>query len=516
MGDSILAENERKRLDLGLPWLFCFAMFTAWQVGVFSYSGAALAVVGRLPLGMDSGNLMPLITAGYLISIAYMTIFPRRIVWAERVLSCLALVSAAALYLPFPSLPLTLLFLVQLLCCCVMIGFETALIIGLFSDRCTVKYLFAAYGLIFFIAAFMQNQFFEVSYGAFKIFNVIALVMQLAFYCKLPAGVWPEYVRKGTALVCPRRLFAGLFALCFLGTIMFSFGISVAEGVEHGVFVFYMSFSAFAVGGYGILRRFRLSPLRIVFFSIVASVAGFIFAIMSLYVSALALSACILLGLSCVPCFLAAYYGLVMTKRYPSRFICPVIIGISLVTSVVILGALIEVFRNNTSLLYTVYLAIAVTLAVLYLAVEPYLLYSFRGRRLISEEGIVEIAGQGESETGKTALSPAEPSLINLSLTAAPAFDKLSARELAIAEMMMQGFRYADICKRLNIKKTTAYWYRNQLFDKLQVRSVREMIASAGKRELSAAAERGDAPAPPPGPSSGGNSGKRPLLRKRD
>jgi DNA-binding CsgD family transcriptional regulator len=48
--------------------------------------------------------------------------------------------------------------------------------------------------------------------------------------------------------------------------------------------------------------------------------------------------------------------------------------------------------------------------------------------------------------------------------------------------MMMQGFRYADICKRLRIKKTTAYWYRNQLFDKLQVKSVREMIALAEKQ----------------------------------
>ncbi|MDR0760176.1 MAG: hypothetical protein LBF74_08710, partial [Treponema sp.] len=65
MGDSILADNERKRLDLGLPWLVCFALFTAWQVGVFSYSGAALAVAGRLPLGMDSENLMPLIVTGY-------------------------------------------------------------------------------------------------------------------------------------------------------------------------------------------------------------------------------------------------------------------------------------------------------------------------------------------------------------------------------------------------------------------------------------------------------------------
>jgi DNA-binding CsgD family transcriptional regulator len=171
-------------------------------------------------------------------------------------------------------------------------------------------------------------------------------------------------------------------------------------------------------------------------------------------------------------------------------------------------------------------------LAVLYLAVEPYLLYSFRGRRLISEEGIVEIAGQGEGENGSAVLShaatksaepaAAEPSLTKPSMTArqrnlaANAFDKLSVRELAIAEMMMQGFRYEVICKRLNIKKTTAYWYRNQLFDKLQVRSVREMIALAEKRELVTPVELRNTPAAPSGPVSGGDNGKRLLMRKRE
>jgi DNA-binding CsgD family transcriptional regulator len=183
-----------------------------------------------------------------------------------------------------------------------------------------------------------------------------------------------------------------------------------------------------------------------------------------------------------------------MTKRYPSRFISPVIIGISFVASVVILGALIEVFRDNTGLLYTMYLAIVVAMAVLYLLLEPYLLYSFRGRPLISEEGIAEIAGEGATEepggpdNGGLADSAGlgEPArLTESALTErqrgliAGAFDKLSLRELAVAEMLMQGFKYADICKKLNIKKTTAYWYRNQLFDKLQISSTRELFALA-------------------------------------
>jgi DNA-binding CsgD family transcriptional regulator len=493
MDNLILTENEGKRLDLALPWLFCFALFTGWQVGVFSYTGAALAVVGRLPLGIDAGNLMPLIAAGYIISIIYMTVFPRRIVWAERVLAALALAAALALYLPFPPLLLTFFFLVQLLCCCVMIGFETALIIGLFSDRTAVKHLLVAYGLVFIIAALMQNQFFELSYGVFKLFNVAALALQLLFYGKLPAKQWPDYARKGTGLVCPKRLFAGLLSLCFLGNIVFSFGISVAEGVKHGVFVFYNSFAVFTIAGYALLRRFRLSPLRYASVAVVVSAAGFALAMVSLYLPALALPACVLLGPGTAACILIPYYGVVMTKRYPSRFISPAIIGISFVASVAILGALIDLFRDNTGLLYTVYLAIVVAMAVLYLLLEPYLLYSFRGRPLISEEGIAEVAGEREAGEGPAgpAGEPGGPDngasarLAEPALTErqrglmAGAFDKLSLRELAVAEMLMQGFKYADICKRLNIKKTTAYWYRNQLFDKLQISSIRELFTLA-------------------------------------
>jgi hypothetical protein len=194
MSHSILAENERKRLSFSLPWLCCLALFTAWQIGVFSYSGAALMVEGRLPLGVDMGNFTPLISLGYLLSIAWMLAFPRRIVWAERVMAGAALLAALALYLPMAHETRTLVFLAQLFCCCVMIGFETALIVGLFSEQAAVKHLLVAYGLIFIIAAVMQNNFFAAPYWAFQHFNVAALALQLLFYWKLPARVWPEYV----------------------------------------------------------------------------------------------------------------------------------------------------------------------------------------------------------------------------------------------------------------------------------------------------------------------------------
>jgi DNA-binding CsgD family transcriptional regulator len=179
-----------------------------------------------------------------------------------------------------------------------------------------------------------------------------------------------------------------------------------------------------------------------------------------------------------------------MTKRYPSRLISPAIIGISWVSSVLLLAWLIEVFRENTPLLYILYLAIAVAMAVLYLVLEPYLLYSFRGRPLISEAEIAGIALEeanaapaAESAGTETAGPPAEPPLTDRQRNLiAGAFDRLTAKELAIAELLMQGFKYEVICTRLHISKNTAYWYRRQLFDKLQIGSLQELFALAEKR----------------------------------
>jgi DNA-binding CsgD family transcriptional regulator len=484
MNHLLLTENERKRLTLPLPWLFCFAMFTAWQIGVVSFSGNALSVNGRTPFGIDSGNLTPVFALGYILSIVFILIFPGKIVWAERIMAGAALLSALALYLPFPPETQTLFFIIQLLCCCVMIGFETALIVGLFNDKTAIKHLLAAYGIVFILAALLQNDFYTTPFWVFKIFNIAALILQLLFYGRLPANVWPDYVKRGSAessgLVCPRRLFAGLFALCFLGNILISFGMSAAEGVKHGIFIFNISFAVFAIAGYFLLPRFHLSPLRYASVTVVVSVAGFILIIVSQYISALALPACVLLGAGVADNILIPYFGVVMTKRYPSRFITPAIIGISFVASVLILSALIEAFRDNMPFLYILYLAIAVVTAVLYLVLEPYLLYSFSGKALISDEEISSLAREPAPPEAESAASPLTERQRNL---AASTFDNLSARELAIAEMLLQGFKYKDICKKLNIKKNTVYWYKRQIFDKLQIDSIHEMFILAEKRE---------------------------------
>jgi DNA-binding CsgD family transcriptional regulator len=488
MNHAILSENEGKRLHIRLPFLICFAMFTAWQIGVFSYSGEALSVEGRLPFDVDAGNFTPLISLGYLVSIAYMLVLPSRIVWAERIAAGAALLSALALYLPLAHEARTIVFLAQLFCCSVMIGFETALIVGLFSEQTALKHLLVAYGLIFVLAGLMQNQFFDIPYWVYRHFNVLAIVLQLIFYCKLPADVWPRYVGKGTvpAPVCPRKLFAGLFILCFLGNLLISFGLSVAESVTHGVLVFDCSFAVFAVAGYTLFRRAGLSPLRFVSVTVAVSVVGFVLAMIALYIPGLTLFACVLLGPGTAANILIPYYGVVMSKHYPSRFISPAVIGISFVSSVLLLSWLIEAFRENETVLYTLYIAGAVVMAVVFMMLEPYLLYSFRNRPFAAESSEGRRPDEGEREAGAQAASgeDAQDASANgarisegTRRIAAHSAEKLTRKELEIMEMMLMGFTSREIAEQTFNSVGTINSHRARIYEKLRIHKIGELFA---------------------------------------
>jgi DNA-binding CsgD family transcriptional regulator len=550
MTHPILLENEKNRLTIRLPLLICFAMFTAWQIGVFSYSGNALSVEGRLPFDVDAGNFKPLISLGYILSIAYMLAFPKRIVWAERVMAGTALLCALALYLPIEHETRTLIFLVQLLCCCVMIGFETALIIGIFSEQTAVFHLLVAYGLIFALAGFMQNNFFEIPYWAFQHFNVAAIALQSVFYWKLPTKIWGRYVNKKSAsgLVCPKRFFAGLLALCFLGNILISFGLSVAESVPHGVFAFDISFATFAIAGYALLRRFGIAPRRCVSVAVIASVRGFVLAVVALYLPAVALPACVLLGPGSVSCILIPYYGVVMTKRYPTRWVAPAIIAISFVASVLLLSLLIEALRGDEALLYTMYLAVAVTVAVLYLFLEPYQLYSFHGKSTIAK--LLETAEQGEraqsgngaqsssgmqndsgaqsgngiqsiggvqngdgTQSGNGAAAADDAKIPDSASTvsaqaqtqadtyisesahsiASHSIERLTRKELEIMDMMLQGLTAKEIAKQMMNSVRTITTHQSHIYGKLQIHRVQELFAiERALREDSGAASGED------------------------
>jgi DNA-binding NarL/FixJ family response regulator len=54
-------------------------------------------------------------------------------------------------------------------------------------------------------------------------------------------------------------------------------------------------------------------------------------------------------------------------------------------------------------------------------------------------------------------------------------FDKLSPREMEVLNLMLQGKRSLEICRELNLQKSTVATYKAKLFTKLQITNVLEL-----------------------------------------
>ena len=82
---EVLSHNEALRKEIPLLLLLCFSLFSTWQMGVIFFSSNTLSIGGRTPLPIEADSTTILVVAGYLLSIGFMLLFPRKIVWAERI-----------------------------------------------------------------------------------------------------------------------------------------------------------------------------------------------------------------------------------------------------------------------------------------------------------------------------------------------------------------------------------------------------------------------------------------------
>ena len=494
MEDSLLAQNEEKRLSIPMPLLYCFAMFMAWQMGVIYFSGQTLSFYGRTHLPATLGNMSLHIAVGYILSISFVYFFSRLVVAAGRIVTGMALISALALYLPLPEKTLLTVFMVHCYCCVFLIGIENAFITWLFKEETAVRFLTLAYALAFSIIAFLHNEIISVPFSVFEFFMVFATALVLFFFCKMPAKFWPRYTVKNDALTCPLRFFVMVFALGTIGAFMYLFGNAIAETIPYGLFVFNCASAAGLTLIFIVWKRFNIPVIRIGSICVGFAFVGYVLILLSLYIPALSFLACAVIGIGGIVCHFIPLYTMTIAKLYPARFISPVMIGLCLSTAL-IHSSLLEALRDNVQFLYIVYIVIAVGLSVLYLALEPYLTFTLREKtpgslsdthqsEVIGATAVAENAVERSESTSAYILeksAPVEPRQGLAAALQAQAFDKLTGQELRTAELILRGYSYTEIANALEIKPGTVKTYQKNVYSKLQINSKRELFAIAEK-----------------------------------
>jgi hypothetical protein len=231
------------------------------------------------------------------------------------------------------------------------------------------------------------------------------------------------------------------------------FGSAIAETVPNGPSVFYGALAASLALVYVIWKRLDVPVLRIGSVGVGIGILGYILALVSLYFPVLAMSACIVLSVGSVVCWLTPLFTVTLAKLYPARSLTPLMVLLGFAT-ILFHSSLLEAFRNNVYFLYLAYLVIAVGMGVLYLVLEPYLSFTL-------QEKVSAIPSAAAPENMQSANMPpkesgsVEPRQGPAAVLQAHAFDKLTGQELRVAELTLRGYSHTEIASMLKIKPST-------------------------------------------------------------
>jgi len=457
MSHYLLSLNQAKRQTISFFMIICFAMYNAWQMGFIYFMNPSLSVTGRTPLPISMDNVTTLMSMGYVFAIAYMIILPHFVIWAERISTMISLTTILMMFLPLTEPVMLTTVYVHIFCCCFMIGFETFIMINFFSEESIIKHLTLGYGVAVCIVALVQNELLPITFSSFRLVVVILLVLLLIFTFKMSAtkDVCPVYVKKSDKLIMPKHLFSGIFALAFVSCLLMLCGPAAVGEVPHGVSLAYFADAVGSLIMYVCYKKNNFNPLRIVSILMNVSAIGYLTLFLSNFTPILKYPACILIGLGFAPCQMLPLYGMTLMKAYPSKYICPSIIGIAVIT-VVIQSFITGIFGSTPNMLHLVYMAIMVFLTLIYNQWEPYLVHTLVRKVPAVKQTVTTVSASQGMKSGED--------ISGLLST-------LTKREREVLDLIGCGYTNNDIAKILIISEHTVNDYTKKIYRKLDVHS---------------------------------------------
>ncbi len=431
-------------------------------MGFIYFVGPSLTVNGKTPLPIDMDNATALIVVCYILSVLWMIFIPKTVVWTQRIATGIAITSALGLFLPLPDNAMRFLIYIQIFSCCLMIGFETFIMVNFFSEKSNIKHLTAAYGIAFFMIAFIQNDFMPITFPFFRIIMLASLILLLVFFIRMPAKgeALPQYVKKKDGFTAPKGLLWGTYILVFVCSLMAVSGPAIAGEIKHGVFILYLVDALASIVIYWLYKATNIHPFKLIPVLVGMGCIGFLLMYATTVVPALSYLSCGLIGIGMIPCQMLPLYGMVVMKSYPSKYIPPMIIGLAL-AAVLVQGSLVEVFRSAPAMLYLAYAVIMVILVIIYMQVEPFFLFSLRRRIADDTPPVTEEDVKSEA--------PADP------------LDVLSPKEREVAELICLGYTNKDIAKVLFISEHTVKDHTKKIYPKMGVHSRFELATLISK-----------------------------------
>ena len=485
MNHQTLIENQKKRIELPLWMLVCFSMFSFWQMGfIYYFLEPSSAADGKIPLPINIDYGTTLTAICYILGILTMIFLPKIIVWIQRIATGVALLSAIAFFLPLPEDSLRFNIYLQIFCCCLMIGFETFLVVNCFSEKSSIKYLTFCYGIAVFLIALVQNEVISIPFSTFRYGMVAALVLLFIFFLRMPTGKehLPQFVKKSDGLIAPKKMMWGAYLIAFIAALMGVGGPAVVGKVEHGVSIMYLVVALSSFTMYFLYKKANIHPFRIAPLFVGLGGFGFLVMLVSAYVPALSYVACVLIGFGMTVCMLAPLYGVPIMKAYPSRYVASAIIGLA-ITAVLIHAVIAEMFLGAPIALYIFYAVIMAVLVFVFMQVEPFLMFALR-RRIADEDTAATAEAEEPAVQASQTEAKAESMVTAETDTADDPLLKLSPKKREVAELICMGYTNKDIAESLVISEHTVKDYVKDIYYALDVHSRIELAALVNSYRL--------------------------------
>ena len=443
MKQSLLSSKQNSRINVPVWLLVCFSLFTVWQMGIVFFSSSALSIHGQELSSFTPEVSLIVILSGYILSIIFLIFFQKYQVGVIRVVLFLSLIAAVLLLFSFDEMVLSYLLAIEEFLCVFLIGCTISTIINYFTLECEMNDVIITMVVSGVLIAILYNEKFPIPFEVFNIVTLITQVALLVFYWQLPKESQQVYLTKKRKVETPASLIIGILIIILIGCLMTLFENTIAESIHYGVSILYISAAVSSLVFLLLWRRFKLNPLKIAKIFLAIAAIGFLLNVV--LPSQLRFIAVALMSWGLTVAQFSALFGIIIFRRWPSRYVAPLIIIIAVITVILHSLLLMAFTAEEQRLLYELYAIIAAALLLIYFLFEPYLTNVWN-----KDTGIKKVDN--------------------------PALDRLAPQEQRIVHYMLKGYSPSEIAKALNITLGTFKGYRNTLYSKLYIHSKRELF----------------------------------------
>ncbi len=404
---------------------------------------------------------MPVIAAGYIVSILFLCLFPRKAVLVERILLPVSLAATAATLFPLPGGVIAVFFYIETFVCVFSISVMGSVAAQQFTPDTAWRDGILCTSVGGMLVAVLQNDIVKVGFTVFTLLSVLLIAGVTVFFYLIPEKNEALYVRYENGVrthKMPAIVFVGLFLLIGFSTLLLCFATAFTEKLSGGVSVMYISAAVMVLVLAFIRKKLGGRSIRLFGGFFMIAVLGFVLAIVSLSVPILGLAAAVMLGFAVVLANMWMYFSAVAFGIYPTRFIGAIVAAQGLLI-VLLHSGLLALLRNNLPLLYGIYAVISVALMLVYHFLEPYFIYAWE-QKCTAAEASTEAASNAEpiSKTDRNSLCI------------------LSEQERNLAELILAGYSGSSIASQMNITMNTQKSYRRNLYAKLDIHTKQELF----------------------------------------